>query len=131
MLKQRKRAPDVRNNDVCAFRQFRPARITLQKLDAICQAICRGKLFCQMNNVVGLDGVNALCSRAASKEREHARPAADLQYHITRTDSPGDRAGISVETARVANHFSVRAEGIHISVWRARRWNQNRQISTL
>src|SRR5579859_7539637 len=84
-----------------------------------------------MNNVVGLDRVNALCSRAASKEREHARSAADFQHHITLTDSPGDRVGISVETARVANHFSIRAEGIHISVWRARRWNYNRQISTL
>ncbi len=58
-------APNIGNDDVRALWQFRLARVTLEKLDAVRETVRGRELPRELNTVIGLNGENTPRSRPA------------------------------------------------------------------
>ena len=65
MVIERQPAPNIRNDDVHALRQFYLERVTLEKLHAVRETVCGRELPREMNTVFRLDRENTPRSRSA------------------------------------------------------------------
>src|SRR6267378_5990134 len=126
---ERQYTPNIGNDDVHALRQFRLARITLEKLDTVFETVRGRELPGKLNTVIRLDRENTPSSRSAGQQREHSGAATDFRDGVTWTHRSGNRFGVCTEASGISDHRSEIAEGIHLNGRKhERRRSHQRQI---
>src|SRR5260370_8683467 len=106
MVMERQHAPNVGNDDIHALRQFRLARVTLEKDNAVRETIGSRELPGELNTVIGLDGEYTPRSRAAGQQRENAGAAAVFSDSVTGAYRSRNRFGVRAAAPRIRPHHS-------------------------
>src|SRR5258708_34304822 len=104
MVMERQHAPNIGNDDVHALRQFRLARVTLEKLDAVWEAVRGRELPRELNTVIGLDGENAPRSRSTCKQGKDAGTATDFRDGLDGTHRSRKPLGECADASGVTDH---------------------------
>src|SRR5260370_40439821 len=115
MPEERKRAAEVRDDDVCPLRQLQLARIALDKFRPLREAVRGSNLSREVHDFFRIDGVNLSRPGLACQQRKYSRPAPNFEDYIARPHRLGNGFAICRKAFVIRDHLSVIEERVHVT----------------